>query len=151
MGKYDFRTRLRSVWDQMRQRCLNPNNKAYCDYGARGIKICAEWLDYEPFKTWAYNNGYIPRQKLTIDREDNNGDYSPENCRWVTRTVQSRNRRYNKHLTAYGETKIEEDWSNDPRCLVKKKTFKRRVSTGWPVERALTHPLIVNQFSKKEF
>lgn len=76
----------------MRQRCSNPNNKDYNNYGARGIKVCHEWdSSSAAFVKWAKENGY--REDLSIDRIDTNGNYCPENCRWATITQQSRNKR----------------------------------------------------------
>lgn len=83
------RTRIYQCWSDMKQRCLNINNKSYKNYGERGISICSEWTNKEcgfiNFYNWAINNGY--QETLTLDRKDVNGNYEPFNCRWVTMKV----------------------------------------------------------------
>ena len=92
------RVRIRDIFKQMKYRCYNLNNRSYNDYGGRGIKICDEWLEsLDNFYNWAINNGYDDTK--TIDRINNNGNYNPNNCRWVDRTIQSRNRRMQKNNT----------------------------------------------------
>lgn len=88
------RARLWSSYKDMKRRCLNPEDKSYKRYGARGIGVCPEWIDsFQSFCSWALRNGY--RDDLQIDRIDNNADYCPENCRWVTAAENSRNCRNN--------------------------------------------------------
>ena len=100
MGKnsgthYKRNTRIYTIWANMKQRCCNTNNTRFKDYGARGIKICNEWLnDFESFYNWAINNGY--KENLTIDRIDVNGNYEPQNCRWSTYYEQAQNKRNTK-------------------------------------------------------
>lgn len=94
----------------MKDRCLNPNCKCYPNWGGRGITICKEWLD-DPgkFAEWALSHGY--EKGLSIDRIDNNGPYSPENCRFVTNTQQAVNKRNNRWITIGGETKTISQWA----------------------------------------
>lgn len=89
--------RLYNVYSNMKNRCYNKPSSDYQYYGARGIVVCQEWLDdYMSFRNWAYENGYdenAERGQCTIDRIDVNGNYEPDNCRWVSMSVQSKNRR----------------------------------------------------------
>ena len=92
-------TRLYVIWANIKDRILNPKHHKYKDYGGRGIIICDEWKnDFASFYDWAMSNGYS--DELTIDRIDNDGNYSPENCRWVTQIIQTRNQRIYKNNTS---------------------------------------------------
>jgi hypothetical protein len=94
-------TRLYRIWSNIKDRTLNPKNKKYSDYGGRGITICEEWKnDFMSFYNWAMSNGYEENKGLSIDRIDNDGNYCPENCRWTTQTIQSRNTRIQKNNTS---------------------------------------------------
>lgn len=84
---------LHIVWQSMRQRCLDSKHKAYKHYGARGIAICAEWNDFKVFYDWAIGKW---QQGLELDREDNDGNYEPSNCRFITAKENIRNRGWNK-------------------------------------------------------
>lgn len=87
---------LYSVWNGMKRRCTNNKDQAYYNYGGRGISVCDEWHGFLPFYNWAINNGW--EKGLTIDRKENDGNYEPDNCRFVTRLVQASNRRNPKRL-----------------------------------------------------
>lgn len=139
---------LHSVWKGIKARCLTPSCPAYPWYGARGIGVCDEWRnDFMAFYNWAIDS-WSPG--LTIDRINNNGDYSPENCRWASRKTQSRNTRRNVMATAFGETKCISEWADDPRCVVKQATlYFRIVRYGVEPELALTYPAKTPQERKK--
>lgn len=88
--------RLYAVWESMKQRCENPKNDAYKNYGGRGVSVCDEWHDFSIFEKWAISSGYdenAPHGKCTIDRINVNGNYEPSNCRWVDMSVQRQNQR----------------------------------------------------------
>lgn len=84
-------TRLHRIWNGMKGRCYNQNRKSYKDYGAKGVTVCEEWHDFEPFYKWAMNNGY--EQHLTIERKDPFGNYDPPNCEWIPKGEQAKNKR----------------------------------------------------------
>lgn len=91
------------------------------------------------FRDWALSHGYA--DDLEIDRIDNEGNYEPSNCRWVTREVNQRNTRQNRLLSAFGETKTIVEWLEDPRCKVTSENkFRHRVDAGWLPERAIETP-----------
>jgi len=102
-------TRMYGIWSRMKQRCNCKTCNDYAIYGGRGIKVCNEWNDYAVFHSWAMSNGYD--DTLTIERVDVNGDYCPENCKWITREEQARNKRNNRRITYNGETKILQEWA----------------------------------------
>lgn len=128
-------SRLYYIWESMRQRCTNPASTSYHNYGGRGIGVCTEWSDFGPFYDWAMLNGYEPH--LTIDRIDNDGDYTPENCHWATHKDQARNTRANRLVTFRGDTKCVMEWAEilDINVVT---LHARLFRYGWPIERALT-------------
>lgn len=130
---------LYGVWAAMKRRCEYPKDKRYKDYGGRGIKVCERWRnDYAAFKEDAFKAGYVEGQeygKCTIDRIDVNGDYCPENCRWVPMKVQNNNRRNNHLLTYKGKTMTVAEWARE--TGIKPGTLYDRLYNGWSTERAL--------------
>lgn len=117
------RTKLYHVWAGMKNRCESENNRASKWYHDKGIKVCKEWMTFEPFYKWATSNGYEPG--LTIDRIDVNGNYEPSNCRWLTIQEQSFNTSRNIRLTHDGHTFCLQQWAK--MLGVNKNTFWRYI------------------------
>lgn len=124
-----------SIWQHIRQRCLNPTADDYELYGGRGIKICEAWND---FATFYADMGERPKG-MSIERIDNNGDYTPENCKWATPREQASNRRTNRRISIGGETKTLTEWRNH--YGIRDETVRFRLKRGWPIERALSEPV----------
>ena len=119
-------TRLYKVWGSIRGRTLNPKNKNYKYYGGRGIIICEEWKnDFMTFYNWALLNGYEENKGLSIDRIDNDGNYCPDNCRWTTSTIQTRNQRLPKNNSSgyKGVCLVKRDKIFTARICVNKKSI----------------------------
>lgn len=128
-------TRLYNIYRGMKARCYRKSEKRYHSYGGRGIKIYDEWLDdFMNFYNWAYANGY--NDDLTIDRNDNNGNYEPNNCRWITEAEQHNNTSRNINITYNGETKTLKQWSEF--TGINYHTLRKRHKMGWSVEDMLT-------------
>jgi hypothetical protein len=117
-------------------RCENKNVTAYKNYGGRGIKMCERWRN--SFDAFYEDMGQRPGPEYSIDRIDNDGDYSPENCRWATRTEQSRNRRSNHLVEAFGKKQCIADWADE--LGVTFQLIKDRLRRGWCVTKALLIP-----------
>lgn len=131
-------TRLYNIYKNMKARCQKTYAKHYEKYGGRGIKVCDEWnKSFNSFREWALNNGY--QENLTIDRINNDGNYEPSNCRWVTRKEQSNNLRTNRILYYDGEYKTMAEWCN---ILNLKPSFirKRLDRTNNDLDKALKLP-----------
>lgn len=130
-------TRLYRAWTNMRNRCNRKADKEYKHYGGRGIKVCEEWKnDFETFKEWALSNGYY--DNLTLDRIDTNGNYEPNNCRWITRKAQNNNMTTNVRLTYNGITHNLSEWSEI--TGISYPTIQGRVRRGWKTEDILFKP-----------
>lgn len=128
-------TRTYTIWSTMRARCNNPYHKKYHRYGGRGISVCDSWNDYELFLA---DMGEAPIG-YSIDRINNNGNYSPSNCRWATAKEQANNTRRNVWLTWAGKTLSIADWAIA--LKVNGATLYQRFHKGWDTERILTQPI----------
>lgn len=105
-----YKDKLYKCWTAMKQRCLNPKNSYYKNYGARGISVCEEWQhNFIIFQKWAKENGY--KDGLTLERKDVNGSYCPDNCKWIPLSKQARNTTRNHYIEINGERKILKEWS----------------------------------------
>lgn len=133
----ESKSRLFSIWQDMKNRCNNPNVKNFKNYGARGISVCAEWMkSFESFRDWAFNNGYS--DDLTIDRKDVNGNYKPDNCRWATKVEQSNNRRVCRFITINGVIRTASEWARE--TGISSSVIVGRLDSGWPEEMLLSPP-----------
>lgn len=133
-------TPLYSVWLGIKDRCLNPKSKQYFNYGGRGITVCDEWLgEYGStnFCKWSLDNGY--KKGLELDRIDVNKGYSPDNCRWVSNSVQANNKRTTRFITYNGKTQSLADWCREYKLPYV--TIQGRLSNNWDFERAITTPI----------
>ena len=127
-------TRLRQIYALMKTRCYNVHSPNYKYYGGRGVTVCDEWKnDFKAFYDWAITHGYA--DDLSIDREKINGEYSPKNCRWVTRKVQGNNKSNNVLLTLNGETHTLPEWSTI--TGLKQYVIRNRLKRNWSVSDAL--------------
>ena len=129
-------SRLYREWNNMKSRCNFKSGKCYSRYGGRGITYCKEWEDFVNFEKWALQNGYA--DNLTLDRINNDGSYTPDNCRWVTNIEQQRNKCDNHFITYRGQTKTVVEWAEA--IGISSSTIIRRLRRGWSVAQALEQP-----------
>lgn len=132
-------TAIYGIWSGMRTRCLSSNSSAFKNYGGRGIAICERWNDFANF----YADMGDPPEGMTLERKNNDGPYSPDNCEWATRGEQAKNRRKKRLITADGVTKPLWQWAEE--SGLKFGTIHRRLKMGWSEQDAVTLPLIVKR------
>ena len=138
-------TRLGYIYLEIKQRCYNPNNQNYHNYGGRGITMCDEWKNnFQNFYDWSMSHGYS--DDLTIDRIDNNGNYEPSNCRWVDMKKQTRNNSRNHIVKLNGIERPLIEWTEIYK--INYKTVRDRLKRGWDYEKALTEP-VETKFRRK--
>lgn len=125
---------LYNQWNLMKDRCSNPNNKSYKHYGKRGISVCERWLEFSNFA-----EDVSPRPKgAQLDRINNEGDYEPDNCKWVSPRENCNNRSSNRAVTFRGKTKTVSEWARS--TGIKYRVLLARLDSNWSVPRALTTP-----------
>jgi len=127
---------LYNSWQNMKQRCLNPNHPKYERYGGRGICICPEWLNIMGFNEWAEKSGYQPG--LTIDRKDNDGDYCPVNCEWITPHANSRKKQTTK-LTFDQAAEIRKRLESGENPYTLAEEYGVVHGTIWFIQKRFTH------------
>ena len=127
-------TRLYNIWSSMKSRCMNENDLAYDNYGGRGIRVCDRWTDFSLFRE---DMGDRPRG-MSLDRIDNEQGYSPENCRWASRSTQNRNRRDRRMVTHIGRSMLISDWAKETGLNVS--TIWARINKGWDEALAVSTP-----------
>lgn len=134
---YPFSRKLKDLYRNMKDRCLNPLNKRWFNYGGRGIRVCDEWLNNRySFYKWATDSGYRPG--VQIDRIDVNGHYSPSNCRFVDSYVQMNNTTRNRLVCWDGKTMTVAQWA---RFLgVRGQALQHRFTRKWPLEKIMKQP-----------
>lgn len=133
----DFGSKLYGVWAGMKRRCQNPNTTYYKDYGGRGIKVCNEWQNYEAFKEWALESGY--KEGLTIERIDVNGNYCPNNCKWIPLSAQNANKRNTIYIKYKGKLFTIKETAQI--TGFKERTIKGRYERGWDSEKIFTEKI----------
>lgn len=124
---------IHKAWISMRSRCFDSRNPCYPSYGGRGIRICKRWDSFEQF---AKDMGQHPGRSFSLDRIDNNGNYTPKNCRWATRKEQQRNRRCNHEITVRGRKATIAEWAEI--TGISKSTIRMRIMRGVPPTQAVT-------------
>lgn len=132
------RTREYRSWSGAVARCTNPNNRVWGAYGGRGIAVCPRWLGEAGYTTFLADMGRCP-PGMTLDRENPDGNYCRDNCRWAARKTQDRNKRNSLFLVLNGEKRHVIEWAKIRK--ISANTLRRRKADGWSDERALTTPV----------
>jgi hypothetical protein len=127
-----------NIYTGILQRCTNPNNARYADYGGRGIRVCDRWCEPngQGYINFLTDMGKRPSDSHEVDRIRNNGNYEPSNCRWATSTEQNRNKRNNVNLTYNEKTQCIAAWTQE--LGLSRNTIRNRIKRGWPIEKVLS-------------
>ena len=127
-------SRLYRIHNLMKARCFNPKHTHYKNYGGRGIKVCDEWMKFETFMEWAFSNGY--KENLELDRIDNDKNYEPNNCQWITHKKNNNKRGNNRIIELNGQAKTLAEWAEI--YNISSNTIWSRLERGWETEKAIT-------------
>lgn len=135
-------SRVYKIWQNIKKRCYKKTENNYKNYGGKGVVMCKEWLN-EPmcFIGWALKNGY--KDNLTIDRINNNGNYEPTNCRWVTKYVQANNTSTNRYISYKDKTKTLAQWAKEYK--INRNTLRKRIESN----KYSMHEALTNKFREK--
>lgn len=141
------KSRFHNIWLSMKQRCYYEKNDNYKWYGGRGIKVEPQWLDFMVFMNDMYESylahvNEFGEKNTTLDRTDNDGNYSKENCEWKTLREQYNKRSFCKFFTYNGKTQTLTEWANE--LGINKIRLWKRIARGWSFERAITEPKKIN-------
>lgn len=124
------------IWQGMLERCYRPGSQAYANYGGRGITVCDRWRS--SFEAFLADMGRRPSPDHSVDRKDNDGPYSPDNCRWATQVEQANNTRANHLVTAHGRTQTIAQWARE--LGIGWNAIGERLKAGWSPEEAVSTP-----------
>lgn len=127
------------IWSTMKQRCLNPKTANYSRYGGRGITICSDWLGGSGYENFFRDMGPRPGKQFSLDRRDQDGPYSPSNCRWATQIEQQNNRSGTRRIEHDGLTLTSAEWSR--RTGISANVIRNRIDCGWSIPDALSRPV----------
>lgn len=133
-NKKDKKSKTYKTWESMIQRCLNPNNVSYHNYGNRGIKVCKRWMKFSNFLK---DMGERPLE-YSIERKNNEKGYSLKNCCWATRKQQAKNRRNNKQITHNNKTQLLTEWATE--TGISRQVIMYRLNNSWSIKKTLTSP-----------
>ncbi len=126
------------AWSSMKERCLNDRCHSFVNYGGRGISIHEDWLDLRKFIAWAEANGY--QKGLQLDRINVNGNYEPDNCRFITQKQNANNTRRSRFIECYGRTQTIQQWADE--IGINSGVLRRRIDVyKYSIETALTKPV----------
>jgi hypothetical protein len=135
--RHPLKSKIKNLYRNMVKRCTDPDDRRWKDYGGRGITVCDEWLrNRYSFYDWCVANGI--RKDLQIDRKDNDGPYSPDNCQFSTLLEQANNTRKNRYLGWDGQIMTVSQWAR--KLGIRSRAIQHRVDRGWTTDRIFTQP-----------